>query len=161
MIKRIEFNLNGKIACINASSLTTMKLWMSTPPFIKVNWEELSADEKLKILKQVFDGSIHRVPMPTEKKTKGSKIDAFGFSNWTSFAKNGRHCSMKFVPDIDQYEFLPLIYVNKEGGLQGVTKAIEKISAASSSDEIISRLDRTLEKIPALAKEYHNNVDDS
>ncbi len=68
MTKRIEFYLNNNLAFINASSLTTMRLWMSTPPFIKVNWVELGPDQKLDVLKQVFEGSTSGIPMPKDKK---------------------------------------------------------------------------------------------
>jgi hypothetical protein len=158
MIKRIEFNLNGEIACVNASSLTTMRLWMSTPPFVKINWEELSPDQKLNVLKEVFEGSINGIPIPKDKKSN-TKIEVFGFSTWESFAKNGRHCSIQFDTDAKQYEFQPLIYV-KEGGLQGIKNTAEKINSTSPAEQIILLMERILDKIPRLREEYYRQEEE-
>ncbi len=110
---------------MNATSLTTMKLFMSTPPFIKINWAELTIEEKYKTLLQVFEGCKEGVPIPPNPKEYGnSVVSNFGFTSWKKYAEAGSHCAIALDVDANQYEITPLIYLIKENNLYGIKSGI-------------------------------------
>lgn len=160
MIKEIEFNLRGAIACINATSLTTMKLFMATPPFIKTDWRDLSTEEKYNILMRVFEGCKEDVPMPANPGQSRQKLDNFGFASWKRFFGGGSHCSIALNTDVRKYEFTPMVYTPKENGLYGMKSGIEQIASTATAEEFIATLERVLEKIPALTEEYLRGDED-
>jgi hypothetical protein len=133
---------------------------MSTSPFIKINWSELTVEEKYNTLLQVFEGCKEGVPMPANPGASRSKIDNFGFSSWKSFAEGGWHCSIKLNTDASQYDFTPMIYVVKGNGLYGMKSGIEHNALTASPEEFITTLERVLEKIPALTEEYYQQEDE-
>jgi len=155
-MKRIEFSIKDSIAYICSSSQTTMKLWMSTPPFLKVEWKQLSVQEKFATLKQAFEGSKKDLPMPPNPKEFGSSIlAAFGLKNWKSVYEGGRHCSIALDTDKDQYCFTPMIYLRQNKALYGIKGGIEYITASASPEEVIAVLEGLLEKLPQLEEEYY------
>src|SRR5687768_5804201 len=97
-VKTIEFNLRRGIAYICSSSRTVMKLWISTPPFIKTDWLSLSIDEKFAILLRAFEGSRDKVPMPKNSEDYSNSIlKSFGFSSWKKFYQDGKHCRLILI----------------------------------------------------------------
>lgn len=160
MIKEIEFNLRDAIACINATSLTTMKLFMSSPPFIKINWVGLTVEEKYNTLLQVFEGCKEGVPMPANPSQSRAKLDNFGFASWKTFFEGGYHCAIALDVDARQYEFTPEVYMIRENGLYGMKSGIEHIASTATPEEFITTLERVLAKIPALTEEYYQQEDE-
>jgi hypothetical protein len=133
---------------------------MSTPPFIKINWVELTVEEKYNTLLQVFEGCKEGVPMPPNPGKSRSKLDNFGFDSWKKFFSVGRHCSIEFNVDADEYEFAPMIYLVKENGLYGIKSGIERIPSIAMPEEFITTFERVLEKIPSLTEEYYRQEEE-
>ena len=153
-MKSVEFCLIRDTAYINSLSITTMKLGMSTGPFIKIKWTGINDEEKLKLILEAFAGCKEDVPIPDnpEKYSKLS-LKPFGFSNWKIFARTGLHCMIEY--DIEQYHFIPLIYSKKDNALYA-SGSTESIVASATAEKFIGTLVKTLEKIPELTEMYYH-----
>ena len=161
-MKRIEFNLKNTVAYVNSSSLNTMRLWMSTPPFIKVDWAQLNTQEKYKVLVDALNGSKVGLPMPQNpKEFSGVVLRNFGFISWRQYCDNGKHCSIKLDIEKSQYVFTPLIYLNENNSLYGIKEGEEIVSLTASEEEIIFVLERVLHNIPRLTEEYYQRESES
>jgi len=155
-MKMIEFSIKDNIAYICSASQTTMKLWMSTPPFLKVDWNKLSVQEKFITLHQAFEGSKKDLPMPKNPdEVSKSILAAFGPKSWKSFYEGGRHCSIDLDTSKNQYCITPMIYLRQNKSLYGIKEGVEFIGISSSSEEVIATLEGLLEKLPALEEAYY------
>jgi hypothetical protein len=159
-VKSIEFNLKNSIAYICSSSLTVMRLFMSTPPFLSLEWDKLSSQEKFAHLQHAFEGSSKDVKMP-ENPPEYSKsiLNAFGFKSWSEFYEGGRHCSIDLDIEKKEYRISPMIYVKEQGSLFGTKTGDEIISSDATAEEVIAALEKVLNKIPQLTEDYYSNED--
>ncbi len=137
-----------------------MGLGMSTPPFIKVEWVSLSVEEKFAILQQAFEGCKINLPMPENPKEYSKSIlKELGFNSWTKFYKDGHHCGIELNIDKKQYQLTPLIYLKENEALYGIKKGIVTLSSETTSEEIITALEKVLARIPELTEDYYANED--
>jgi hypothetical protein len=159
-IQSVKINLKKGIAYICSSSLTVMKLYMSTPPFIKVEWSTLSIEEKFNHLQNAFAGSKTDVPMPDNPREYSKSImQTFGFKSWEKFCEGGHYCAIDLSKSKKEYLFSPMIYVKEQGSLFGAKKGSEVLSLEATPEEIILTLEKVLEKIPELTEDYYANED--
>lgn len=155
-MKMIEFSIKDSIAYICSASQTTMKLWMSTSPFLKVDWSKLSVQEKYETLQQAFEGSKKDLPMPDNpNEFSKSILAAFGLKSWKALYEGGRHCSIELDTDKNQYCLTPMVYLRQNKSLYGIKAGIEYIPASASPEDMIATLEGILEKLPRLEEEYY------
>jgi hypothetical protein len=156
-VKRVEFRLKDGVAQLNASSLTMMKLWISSPPFMKVGWASLTAAEKYGVLMEVFEGSRQDVPMPIDTSAKSKDIlKELGIGSWKKYYSEGRHCSIRFDPEKKEYFLTPMIFLVENTSLYGIKDGIVCVSSEANPEEMISALESVLESIPRHAEEYYS-----
>jgi hypothetical protein len=159
-VKIIEFNLKKGVAFICSSSLTTLKLFMSSPLFLILEWNTLTSQEKFENLQRAFEGSKKDVPMP-ENPSEYSKsiMKAFGFKSWEKFCEGGNHVTIDLDMDKNEYHINPMVYVKEQGSLVGAKSGDEKLSIDASPEELIFNLGKVLGRIPQLTDEYYTNSD--
>lgn len=158
--KHVELNLKDGIAYISSSSLTVMGLFMSTPPFLKLEWNKLQLQEKFDYLQQAIDGSIKDVPMPENPKEYSQLImKDFGFKSWEKFCENGCHCTIVLDLEKREYQINPMVYVKEQRSLFGAKTGSVTLSNEATPEELITTLEKVLDKIPQLTEEYYANED--
>jgi hypothetical protein len=156
-VKRIEFKLKDGVAQLNASSLTAIKIWISSPPFIKVLWTSLTCEEKYGVLMKVFQGSRLDVPIPNDTSAKSKEIlKELGSSSWKKYYNEGRHCSIRFDPGKEEYCITPMIFLVDKTSLYGIKEGVVCVSSDANPEVLISSLEAVLDSIPRLTEEYYN-----
>src|SRR5436190_1615092 len=128
-MKIAEINLKNDVAYINSSSLTTLKLWVSTPPCLKINWALLSDDEKLKIIMEVISFSKDEVPIPENpNEYANTYLNSFGFKSWRKFYEGGSHCSIQHDIENEIFRIVPSIILKDKVTLYGLKNEVKIIS---------------------------------
>jgi hypothetical protein len=153
-LKSIEFCLANNIAYVCSDSLTTMRLWMMTSPFVKVDWPSLTVEEKFNVLQTAFKGSKVNVPMP-ENTDEYSKLilEELGFSTWNKFYKSIYNCRIGLDLEKKEYKFSPMIYSKEKKALIGLKNGNQILSSNSTPEEVIAKLEQVIAKIPALSED--------
>lgn len=159
-VKIVEFNLKNGFAYICSSSLTAIKLFVSTPPFLILEWNTLSSEEKFENLQHAFEGSGKDIPMP-ENPPEYSKsiLKAFGFKSWEKFYEGGHHVTIDLDMDKKEYCISPMIYVKEQRSLFGAKRGDETLSINAMPDIIIATLEMVLSRIPELTEDHYANED--
>ena len=134
---------------------------MSTPPFLKLEWNKLQLQEKFDYLQQAIEGSIKDVPMPKNPREYSKLImKDFGFKSWEKFCENGYHCTIVLDLEKQEYQINPMIYVKEQRSLLGARTGSETLSNEAKPEELIITLEKVLDKIPQLTEEYYADEDE-
>lgn len=144
-MKSISIGIKGEMAYLYTNSQTTRKIRISSPPYIKVKWSNLSIKEKYDLVLSVFDGYKENLPFPSDPKAfSASILKAFGEKSERQFNKDLKLCMINFHEDMQEYVFKPSRRLPGNGheGIEGKVS----IKPGSSAEEFISTLEGVVEK---------------
>lgn len=135
---------NGEVF-LHSQSLTNVGLWIPSTPYLKLFWQQLNPNEKVKAIQNVLKNSIRGIEMPNPIKEVGKELlESYGFSTWSKLYKNSKLCYID--TDDNEYIFTPSIYHSGDSGHEGIKVGIEKIAVEANDEEIIETLERVIEK---------------
>jgi|KBSSwiStaDraftv2_1062776.scaffolds.fasta_scaffold138293_2 hypothetical protein len=135
---------NGQ-AFLYSNSLTKVNLWISSKPYLRLNWKELTPNEKLKFINEALDNSKTGIEKPTSFKDVGKELlGAYGFSTWNELFKKAKLCYIDLENEL--YIFTPSIYDSRTGGHEGVKEGIAKMPVDAAPEEIFATLEKVMER---------------
>lgn len=157
-IKYIDVILHKGVGYINPSNLTEIGLFLVSPPYIRVDWDQVGSQEKYNHLSEAFNQYRSNMPVPSDIDSYlQARMEAFEIENWEQFSKESFMCHILLDLDNREYKITPSIYLEESDSHYGIKHGIRKISEEALPEELIIEIEKVLNSIPLLTQEYIEN----